>query len=227
LLYLKQIERFGLSFAGILRKEDIETNFSGGSVSDRILTLLTQYELNPGRLYRVKQEHSDNIYVIDNKEKTEQIPADGIITNIPGVTLCISIADCVPVFIFDAKAKILGVIHAGREGTRKRIVQKALEILTSKFKSNKKDIIALIGPSIGPCCYYLPDDLLNLCKKEGLIISERKTLDLWISNEKQFVDYGINKQNIFIFNECTFCNDDYYSYRRGDKKSRNYAVAMI
>jgi len=227
MLYLNQLVKLGLSFAGIIRKEDFALFPSEVHSSKQLLLILNQNEIQPQIICRVKQEHSDNIHVVKHQEETNTIPADGIITDIPYVALCISIADCVPVFLFDKNKQVLGVIHAGREGTRKKIVQKALVKFSGEFKSNINDITALIGPSIGPCCYHLPDDILHQCFEEGLVITKRKTLDLWKSNEKQLIEYGIEEKNIFILGECTCCNDKYFSYRRGDKKLRNYAIGMI
>ncbi len=228
MLQFKQIERLGLSFAGILRKEDNINQDSSENVKLQQIELsLNQIGVYPQSIYRVKQEHSDNIHLYKPYNNRELTIADGIITQIRGVALCISIADCVPVFLFDVNKKILGLIHAGREGTRKKIVQKALKKIICEFQSNTNDVVALIGPSIGPCCYYLPDDLLSLCFNEGLVITENKTLDLWKSNEKQLIEHGIKEKNIFNICECTCCNDKYYSYRRGDKRLRNYAIGMI
>lgn len=227
MLRLEQIEKFGISCACILTKEDIKNNLSGIEKSQPIKSILEQNGISPLTICKVKQEHSDGILIVETHENEKISTADGIITQVPGIALCISVADCVPIFLFDTQKKILGVIHAGREGTRKKIVQKALKKLNDDFDSNAHDIIALIGPSIGPCCYFLPTDLLEKCFNEGLIITENKTLDLWKSNEKQLVEYGIKEKNIFNICECTHCNDKYYSYRKGDRELRNYAIGMI
>ncbi|MGC8739051.1 MAG: peptidoglycan editing factor PgeF [Candidatus Hydrogenedens sp.] len=227
MVHLQQLEKIGLSFAGILRKEDIAISLPEVYSSKQLLSILNQNTIYPQILCRVKQEHSNNIYVFKNQQETNSIPADGIITCIPKVAVCISVADCVPIFLFDKNKQILGMIHAGREGTRKRIVQKALEKFVREFNTNLRDVAALIGPSIGPCCYKLPGELLSQCSKEGLITTDRNTLDLWKSNEKQLTESGVETQNLFILSECTYCNDNYFSYRRGDKKLRNYAIGMI
>ncbi len=227
MIRFKKIEKFGLSCAGILTKEDIKSNLSENEKTHQIKSILEQNGIFPLTVRRVKQEHSDEILIIGPHENEKISTADGIITQVPGIALCISVADCVPIFLFDTQKKILGVIHAGREGTRKKIVQKALKKLNDDFDSNRDDIVALIGPSIGPCCYYLPTDLLEKIFNEGLIITENKTLDLWKSNEKQLVEYGIKEKNILSICECTHCNDRYYSYRKGDRELRNYAIGMI
>ncbi len=227
MLHFKQLENAGLTFAGVIRKADF-IDFSNEEQNIEImLTILKEEKIIPRFIYRVKQEHSDYIYIINQGEDIRPVFADGIITRIPGIAICISVADCVPVFLFDRQQKILGLIHAGREGTRKCIAQKAIKKFVDRFNSNVCEIVALIGPSIGPCCYRLPDSLLNDCFRDGLFITEDKTLDLWKSNEKQLLESGIKKENIFVIGECTCCEDEYYSYRKGDKKNRNFAIGII
>ncbi len=70
-----------------------------------------------------------------SSESISQTIADGIITNQLGIVLTISVADCVPVFLFDAKKRVLALIHAGREGTRKKIIANALNCFFNRFDS--------------------------------------------------------------------------------------------
>ena len=226
MLRFEQIERMGLIYAGIVRKDDWDGNPLTNNSMESIKYILNSNGIYPKIIYRVNQEHSDNICIVENEYK-KSTTADGIITQISGIALCISVADCVPVFLFDPTKTVLGLIHAGREGTRKHVTVKAVNIFLNKFNSNPDDIISIIGPSIGPCCYHLPDELLNLCSKDGLVITDKHTVDLWQSNKKQLLDSGINKDKIFISEECTCCLNYYYSYRRGDRQLRNYVIGMI
>jgi len=226
LFHFEQIEKSGLKYAGIIRKEDWNGYPLINNSTESIKYILNLNSIYTKILYRVNQQHSDNICIIEDKYQ-ETIVADGIITQIPEIALCISVADCVPIFLFDPNKIVLGIIHAGREGTRKHIVIKAVNIFVNKFNSNPDDIISIIGPSIGPCCYHLPDKLLGLCSKDGLVVTNKNTVDLWQSNKKQLLNIGINEGKIFISKECTYCSNYYYSYRRGDRQFRNYAIGII
>jgi len=226
LLHFEQIERLGLIYAGIIRKEDWSKSLLTNNSTESIKYVLNSNNIYPEIIYKVNQKHSDDICIVEDKYQGTAI-ADGIITQIPGIALCISVADCVPIFLFDPNKTTLGIIHAGREGTRKHIIVKAVNIFINKFNSNLDDIISIIGPSIGPCCYHLPDELLYLCSRDGLVITDKNTVDLWQSNKKQLLDSGVKESKIFISEECTHCSNHYYSYRKGDKQLRNYAVGII
>jgi len=225
-LRFEQIEKMGLIYAGIIRRDDWDGNPLTHNTTESINSVLNSNGIYPKTIYRVNQQHSDNICIVENEYK-KTVVADGIITQIPGIALCILVADCVPIFLFDPTKTVLGVIHAGREGTRKQIAVKAVGIFVNEFNSNPDDIVSIIGPSIGPCCYNLPDELLNLCSHDGLVITDKHTVDLWQSNKKQLLDSGLSKSKIFISEECTCCSNYYYSYRRGDRQLRNYAIGMI
>jgi len=229
---IKEVECIGLSVACIIRKEDWNENYKPQNQNEEVINVLKQNNVNINAIYRVRQEHTNQIKIIDshhltNSYKEENSIADGIITQIQGLALCISVADCVPIVLFDVVKKVLGLIHAGREGTRKKIVQVALNIFMEYFCSNPENIFCYIGPSIGPCCYYVSEELAKQCAKEGLVIKQERIIDLWQSNKIQMIGSGIKEEKIKISNICTCCNNEYYSYRRGDKDLRNYVVAMI
>jgi len=225
----------GLSLAGILCKEDLsifESEKTLFSVDNIIEHKLCEIGIKYTSVCRVKQEHTDIVVVLDSslefdKEVLSHTVADGIITNLPGIVLVISVADCVPIFLFDSRKKVLGLIHAGREGTRKKVVVNALKEFFTRFNSSPDDIFALIGPSIGPCCYQVSDEIAIQCLIDGLYISQGNKVDLWFSNLTQIKKQGIPHHNIFLTSECTCCSNSYYSYRGGDKIARNYAVGMI
>lgn len=230
-----QLEYLGLSLAGILVKEDLspikELNLS--LLKDEIVKQkLNELHLNFHLVISVKQKHTNNVVVIDtldaiNSKSISQTIADGIITNQLGIVLTITVADCVPIFLFDAKNKVVGLVHAGREGTRKKIVANTLNCFFNRFDSVPNNIYALIGPSIGPCCYEVSEDLAQQCLKDGLVVIQRSKVDLWTSNILQIQQQGIPTSNIFLTQECTCCSNTYYSYRRGDRALRNFVITML
>ncbi|MCX8064089.1 MAG: polyphenol oxidase family protein [Candidatus Hydrogenedentes bacterium] len=229
------LERKGLSFAGVFRKEDLYPEYGknlGFCVERVINEKLQEVNIYPRDVIKLKQEHTDTVVIIDSLYKSykqiySQIPADGMITNLPGLALVITVADCVPVFLFDVKRKVLGLIHAGREGTRRKIVLIALKRFFTDFHSSPEDIHVLIGPSIGPCCYEVSGEVAKLCAEEGLIVGDSNKVDLWASNISQAVGMKVPSTNVILTGECTFCSDKYYSYRKGDEYARNLVIGMI
>jgi hypothetical protein len=105
-------------------------------------------------LIAARQFHSDVIHVIAEPRVPSDPPrADALLTQIPGVLLTVQTADCVPILLVDARRRAIAAVHAGWRGTLARIVQKALGKMRMSFGSRPADIIAAMGPSIGPCCY--------------------------------------------------------------------------
>jgi YfiH family protein len=88
-----------------------------------------------------------------------QTGGDGLITNTPGVLLGVKVADCYPVIVADRKKKAIGVFHAGWRGTLQRIVEKGVGEMRLHFGCRPENLIAVIGPGIGACCYEIGEEV--------------------------------------------------------------------
>jgi YfiH family protein len=86
---------------------------------------------------------------------------DGLITDQPGVLLGVQTADCIPVLVADRKRRAVAAFHAGWRGTVKRIVEGGVGRMRLEFGSHPEDLIAAIGPGIGPCCYSVGEEVLS------------------------------------------------------------------
>ena len=160
------------------------------------------------------QIHSD----IVNKEE-----GDALITNLSNVPLLIFTADCVPIAIIDKKKKAIALAHAGWRGTYDAIAKKTIEKMIDNYDTNPKDLVCVIGPSIGPCCYEVSKDLVekfnmnftNSTEKFYTIEEGRYKLDLWKVNEYILRECGVKDENIINLKLCTSCNSDkFHSYRK-------------
>ncbi len=83
---------------------------------------------------------------------------DGLMTDQPGALLGVQTADCVPVLIADRKRKAVAAFHAGWRGTVRRIVENGIGRMRAEFGSRPEDLVAAIGPAIGPCCYSVGEE---------------------------------------------------------------------
>ncbi len=147
--------------------------------------------------------------------------ADGILTDKPKITLLMRFADCVPIMLYDPKKHVAGLVHAGWQGTVKKIAAKAVEKMQESFQCDPKDIHAGIGPSIGPDHYEVQKDVIERFQgvfgkeetKNFISSYEQKlTLDLWKANE--FVLRKAGVENIEISGICTACDlTRWYSHR--------------
>ncbi|OPJ56869.1 laccase domain protein [Alkalithermobacter paradoxus] len=182
-----------------------------------------------------KQVHGDKINIVNNDNIGKVYEGDGIVTNLQNVPLLIFVADCVPIALVDTKNEVIGLAHAGWRGTFEEIPKKLIDKMKSEYNSNVEDIIAVIGPSIGPCCYEVSYDLFNKFNnkftndnKSLYIIKEgRYFLDLWSINEHVLYASGIKIDNIIHSNMCTCCNDElFHSYRKDDKTSKRMGFLL-
>jgi len=112
-------------------------------------------------LMTLRQIHSNLVRVATGSDVARDRPwkADGVITNEPGVLIGIQTADCIPVLVADRKRRVVGAFHAGWRGTVKRIVQTGIGRMRLEFGSRPQDIVAAIGPGIGPCCYAIGEEV--------------------------------------------------------------------
>lgn len=175
-----------------------------------------------------KQTHSDNIEIVDNR--LEYPDTDGLIITQKNTPIALRFADCTPLIFYDTKHKIGAVSHAGWRGTAQKIGVKTIKKMELNFDSKPKDIIALIGPSIGLCCYEVSDDvrekLLTTVKNSTGLIQD-KNVDLKQINARQLEEIGVSKIDICPY--CTSCNNDlFYSYRKENgTDKRHYAIIML
>jgi YfiH family protein len=121
---------------------------------------------NSGQLVAVRQFHSPLIRLVDASTKPVATPegkptlrGDALITSQPNLLLAILTADCVPVLVADARRRVVAAFHAGWRGTLARIVERGIGTMRLQFGSRPKDLIAAIGPGIGPCCYSVGEEV--------------------------------------------------------------------
>lgn len=184
---------------------------------------------NLKNLTKNKQIHSNIVNVIDKNNIGSIIDGDALITNEKNVPLLILTADCVPIILVDTVNKAIGVVHAGWRGTYGKICQETIKKMQQNYNTESKDIIAIIGPSIGSCCYEVSYDLIDKFKKilqntneEIYRIKDKKYyLDLWKINTQMLEEFGVLESNILNMDICTSCKcETFYSYRKHDKTQK-------
>jgi hypothetical protein len=226
---------------GISPKPWESLNF-GASVGDDSLRVAKNREMALGSIglisesvYDVYQIHSTKIVVTDrplNKNETH-IKGDAILTNQPSVTLLMRFADCVPILLFDPVKRAIGIVHAGWVGTVDKIVEKAIQDMNRNYGTNPNDLIAAIGPSIGPDHYSIGEDVQNRIQssfgEDGTkVVSKRNGklyFDLWKANKICLNNVGVDK--IEVAEICTQCSmEDWYSRRGEYGKTGRFGVVF-
>ncbi|MFA5647286.1 MAG: peptidoglycan editing factor PgeF [Bacteroidales bacterium] len=148
---------------------------------------------------------------------------DGFITNTKGLCLISLAADCVPIVFFDPTNSAVGVAHSGWKGTVLQIASHLVSAMQHKFNTNPNDLIVGIGPSGGPCCYEVGQDVIDEAATKfdisKVIIrrDEKNYFDMWEANRITLIESGVKPQNIEVSGVCTISqNDTFFSSRQGD-----------
>ncbi len=154
---------------------------------------------------------------------------DAFITNEKNVPLTVFTADCLPVFLFDSRAKCIALIHAGWRGAHAFIARKALDAMAREFGSRPEDVSAGFGPAIRGCCYRVGEDFQE--KFPGAVEQRGESyfLDLAAVNREQLKLSGVKADNMFDCAICTCCrNSEYFSFRKeGSSSGRMMSVIML
>lgn len=198
---------------------------------DRILEAIGK---PPNQLFDVWQIHSDTVICTEEPRLNGQDPqkGDAIFTSNPSLTLLMRFADCVPILIYDPIKNVVGIIHAGWQGTVNQIALKSIQKIKAEYGCNPADIQAVIGPSIGPDHYEIGENVFSLAQplflsNEEILIEHkgRYYFNLWEANQKLLNRAGVN--HIFQTRICTACQADrWYSHRAEAGKTGRFAAVI-
>jgi hypothetical protein len=122
-------------------------------------SLVTLRQFHSGMLRIVEPEDLAQPDRLQTPDGRAVLRGDGMMTNLPGVFLAIQTADCVPVLVADVRHRAVAAFHAGWRGTLARIVERGIGTMRLRYGSRPEDLVAVIGPSIGPCCYSVGEEV--------------------------------------------------------------------
>jgi YfiH family protein len=181
-----------------------------------------------------KQQHTANVRRVAAADRGKVIPnCDVLITNEPAVPLLLRYADCTPVLIYDPDRHALALVHSGWRGAVLAAPRAAVAALAAEFGSRPADLVAVLGPSIGPCCYEVGDEVVDTVRfvfdrPEGLLpgrLSGRRRFDLWAANERWLQEAGVRR--VEVAELCTACRtDEFYSHRVERGRTGHFGAVM-
>lgn len=157
--------------------------------------------------------------------------ADASVTAVAGQLLAIETADCLPVLLVDPICRRVAAAHAGWRGTVARVAQQAVRSLVEQG-SDPADLLAALGPAIGPCCYEVGSDVEEAFGPSGARFfvngpAAREHLDVTAANRAQLMEAGLAPDQIQSLDLCTRCREDlFYSYRR-DRANAGRMISVI
>ena len=124
----------------------------------------------PEHLLRPKQVHGRTVVAVPSRGSYgpfsggRRPAADAVVTDDPSCALAVQTADCVPLLIADPRTGAVAAVHAGWRGLAAGVIQAAIAALNTHFGSRAADLAVALGPSIGPCCYAVGEDVVEaLC----------------------------------------------------------------
>ncbi len=163
-----------------------------------------------------------------------QYATDGLLTVTPDTPLLLRFADCVPILLFDARHRAVGMIHSGWKGSAGNIAAAAVEAFARYAESQPEDLWAGIGPAIGPCCYEVSPEIvqaISQIKPPGAEVLEQRDgkpyLDLPGLVRAQLAAKGV--EQIVMSGICTACHtEEWFSHRAENGRTGRFgALAML
>lgn len=214
--------------------QSVETNYQRLAEAAGVprVKLTTTWQVHSNRILRATSENVGGM--IDK--------ADGLVTDLPGLPITQRYADCTPVLIYDPRRHAAGVAHAGWRGAVAGVSAALVQAMVEQFNSDPADLVAAVGPAIGPCCYEVGPEVVAAAgavfapiRSQVLLDQARPAngaapavhFDLWRANQWQLQQAGV--QCVEVAGICTRCQRDTFFSHRGDhgKTGRFGAVMML
>jgi len=220
-----------------------------GDDEEAVLTnrrrLLQAFGLDHERSVWGEQVHGDRVVAVAEADagrgaldRASAVPAaDALVTDVPGLPLCVTVADCVPLAVYDPLNRAVGLAHAGWKGTTAKIALRTVEAMRRAFGSEPAALRAAIGPSIGPQSYEVGSEVVDRVRDSfgagaGELLAPRPggraLLDLWQANRLALLEAGLALANVEVAGVSTADRlDSFYSHRAEGPTGRFCAVIAV
>lgn len=185
--------------------------------------------------------HSKIVYDVKTVEDTFQKQGDGIISVKEGLIPVVTVADCMPIYLYDRVTGVYGIVHSGWKGTG--IAGEAIKLACKDYSSKPENFSVILGPNIHECCYIVDEERAMYFKNEftpDCISSYNREkeksiewdngdgklyhLSLAKANIASLLKTGVREENINICTDCTCCNPVFGSNRRETSESKSFTV---
>jgi hypothetical protein len=204
----------------------VQTNFT------RVCQAL---DIHPNQTVSCYQVHSANILTVD-RDNCQRImgQADGLITAELDIYLNLRFADCTPLLFYDPVRQAIGLAHAGWRGTMQNAAGATVQAMVNQLGCQADNIIAVIGPAIGPCCYEVGPGVIeaaantfvnsaSLFQPNGKV--DHGHFDMGAANRRQLAAGGVKQ--IIQSGLCTACRtDEFFSHRAENGQTGRFGVMM-
>jgi len=208
----------GAPYAALSLAAAGDMGFGDDENRSRRAAWLREAGFDPRRAGSVDLVHSRKVVAAERAEDCRGLEADGIVAPGRGAELSclvITVADCMPIFLFDSATGAYGLLHSGWKGTG--ILAEAVSTMARLYGTRPADVSATFGPRIGPCCYAVDEARASAFEAEfGPAAVSRAggglRLDLVAANLAIAGRLGLGA--VEVVDACTYCGDGYGSFRR-------------
>jgi len=222
------------------RYSEMNLSYSNGdetaAVDENFKRICSCIDVSPDSVVKSHQTHTVNI--VDVTARGQLIPegTDGLITNVEGITLCSSYADCVPLLFYDPVKRVVASSHSGWRGTAGEIGRLTVEKMQKDYGCIPENILAVVGPAICKDCYEVDETVISALKKIKYLNLDAATephgeghylLDLKEVCRQELVFAGVRTESILVSDICTCCNREYLHSHRATKGERGNLCAFI
>jgi YfiH family protein len=183
---------------------------------------------------RLQQVHGNRVHTIGPSNETVHANGDGMVTKVAGIVLAVFTADCVPVLMMDAEARIVCALHSGWRGTLAGIASEGMKGMVA-LGARSWRICAALGPSIGSCCFEVDIELAErfvlhiptaaACCSPGR--PGKSHLDLRGIVRRQLQEAGVAPDSIVDIGPCTRCNSNRFFSRRAGGAATGMQMSFI
>jgi YfiH family protein len=193
------------------------------------------------KIFYCSQKHTRNVDLVTESDGMTRREADGLVSKGRGIGLFVTVADCLPVFLFDTASGAFSVLHSGWRGTG--IAENALALMQKVYQSKPENIAAVLGPCIHSCCYNVDEKRALSYKKEfgcddgtlafplGPVVRNKNNgagmewyIDMQAANAALLVKNGV--RNIAYCVNCTFTDEIFGSFRREGAENYTKMIAL-
>ena len=217
--------------------------FRWNEVNENRATFLRELA-GPHDVAAVELIHSHSVYAVDTIEELYEKQGDGIITTNRNLIPVITVADCMPIYLYEPHTGVFGILHSGWKGTG--IVKDAIEKAEKAYGAKRENFCVVMGPHIHDCCYivdeeraqyfrvnFTPECVTPVEEKNGIIFAgdsakgeppevekgaslkpKKYRLSLAKANLAVLRDMGVPEENIVVCKDCTCCSSKFGSFRR-------------
>lgn len=203
-----------------------DKSFKGIDVRQDVARICSSLDFTYRHLFYLNQVHGNN--VVCPAQSKEVFEGDCLITNERNAVIVVRTADCLPVFLYDKKSRVISLIHLGWKPAKSGILEEFLKKAQELFSIDKDNTYVGIGPGLRKCCYEVGQEFLDYSCFRDFIIhrNARYFLDIVEFLKQNLIDKGFREKNLLDCGVCSICFKEVYSFRRDNTDRRTISFMV-